>query len=268
VSRLLRAEVLKLRTVWSTWVILLVTMGLTGALGVLVGFAPHRRALAEGLFPARGTPAWFDDVFSTMAVAITLSLILGIISVTGEYRHKTVTPTLLAEPRRGHTVAAKLVVSAGGGLLVGLAGCVMGLLLGLGLVAGGFGNTSSMLTEYRHVFPGILAAATLYAVYGLGLGAMLKNQIVALVAGLGFEVVVTPIFVGMLPGVGRYFPSQSAAALESVAAAARRGTRAFSAFGSGTSHLLTWWEGALMLLAYGVVLSLAGTLTTLRADVT
>ncbi|MGH9029889.1 MAG: hypothetical protein ACRDV4_09780, partial [Acidimicrobiales bacterium] len=255
------------RTIWSTWVILVVAALVTGALGVLVGFAPHRRAAAAGLFPARGTSAWFDDVLSVMGVATALALILGIIMVTGEYRHKTVTPTLLAEPRRGHTVAAKLVCAAGGGGVVAVASGAAALLLGFGVVAGGYGSSGVMLTEYRHVFPGILAASILYAVYGLGLGAMLKNQVVALVAGLGFEVVVTPIFIGVLPSVGRYFPSQAAGALESVAAAART-RKGFSTFGITGSHLLTWWEGALLLLAYGVVLATAGVFTTLRADVT
>jgi len=266
VTRLVRAEFYKLRTIWSTWVILVITMIATGGLGVVIGFAPHRRAVEEALFPARGTPAWFDDVFSVMGLATVLSLVLGIIMVTGEYRHKTITPTLLAEPRRGHTVAAKLVAAVGGGGVVAVAAGAMALALGFGLLAGGFGTSGIMLTEYRHVFPGILAASVLYAVYGIGLGAMLKNQIVALVVGLGFEVIVTPIFVGALPSVGRYFPSQAATALEQVAAAAR--SRGGAVFGGNLSHLLTWWEGALMLVVYGVVLAVAGSFTTLRSDVT
>lgn len=265
-TRLVRAEVFKLRTIWSTWALVAIATVITGGLGVVVGFAPRRRAAEAALLPAHGTPAWFDDVFSVMGVATVFSLILGIIMVTGEYRHKTITPTLLAEPRRGHTVAAKLVTAAGGGAVVSVATGAIALALGLGVVAGGIGNSGIMLTEYRHVFPGILAASVLYAVYGIGLGAMLKNQIVALVVGLGFEVIVTPIFVGALPSVGRYFPSQAATALEQVAAASR--ARGGAVFGGNLSHLLTWWEGALMLVVYGVVLSVAGSFTTLRSDVT
>ena len=83
--RLLRAEALKLRTIWSTWAILIITMVLTGGLGVLVGFAPHRHDVEALLFPARGTSSWFDLVFSTMTVSVDLALILGVICVTGEY---------------------------------------------------------------------------------------------------------------------------------------------------------------------------------------
>jgi ABC-type transport system involved in multi-copper enzyme maturation permease subunit len=266
VIRLLRAEVLKFRTIWSTWVILIITMAVTGALGVVVGFAPHRHDVEALFYPARGTSRWFDLVLSTMTVSIDLALVLGIICITGEYRHKTVTPTLLCEPKRGNMVVAKLVTSAGGGVVVGIAGGLMGLALGFGLVAGGFGDTARMLTEYRHIFPGVLAGCVLYAIYGLGLGALLKNQVVALVVGLGVIAVVEPILDGVVPSVGRWLPGQAAEALESVAVSASR--RGGGGIFSSTVHLITWWEGALVLLAYGVVLAIAGTLTTLRADVT
>ena len=264
--RLLRAEALKLRTIWSTWAILIITMVLTGGLGVLFGFAPHPQDVEALLFPARWTSSWFDLVFSTMTVSVDLALILGVICVTGEYRHKTVTPTLLCEPKRGRMVAAKLLSSAGGGVVVGVAGGLTGLVLGIGLVAGGFGDTGRMLTEYRHVFPGVLAACVLYGIYGLGLGALLKNQVVALVVGLGVIAVVEPIVEGVVPSVGRWLPGQAAEALESVAVSASR--RGGGGIFSSTAHLITWWEGALVLLAYGVVLAVAGTFTTLRADVT
>lgn len=264
--RLLRAEVLKLRTIWSTWVVLGVTMFLTGGLGVLTALAPHRRAVEELLYPARGSSRWFDLVLSTMTVSIDLALILGILIITGEYRHKTITPTLLYEPKRRNIVTSKLLTSAGGGVVVGIAGGLVGLVLGFGLVAGGFGDTGRMLTEYRHVFPGVLAASVLYAIYGLGLGAFLKNQVVALVVGLGVIAVVEPILEGLVPSVYRWLPGGAAEALESVAINANR--RGAGGPFSISVHLITWWEGALVLLAYGGVLAFVGTLTTLRADIT
>ena len=265
--RLLRAELLKLRTIWSTWVVLGITMFLTGGIGVLTALAPHHRGVEELLYPARGSTRWFDLVLSTMTVSIDLALILGILIITGEYRHKTITPTLLYEPKRRNIVTSKLLTSAGGGVVVGIAGGLVGLALGFGLVAGGFGDTGRMLTEYRHVFPGVLAASVLYAIYGLGLGAFLKNQVVALVVGLGVIAVVEPILEGLVPSVYRWLPGGAAEALESVAINANRRVAAGGPFSSSV-HLITWWEGALVLLAYGGVLALVGTLTTLRADVT
>jgi ABC-2 type transport system permease protein len=263
VTRLLRSEAFKLRTVWSTWMLLGITAVLTAGLSSLVGFVPRRRE-TEVLFPTRGSALWFDLVFSVMTVAIDLALVQGVVMMTGEHRHKTVTPTFLAEPRRGRLAGAKLAVACGMGLVVAAVAGLVGLAFGFGSVAGGLGSTGSMLTEFRHVWPGVAAAAVLFGAYGVGLGALLKNQAVAIVVGLGVTTIVEPIVVAAVPSVGRWFPSAAAQALESVTAnpAVRGG------FGGGLTHLVTWWEGALVLLAYGVVLAAAGSFTTLRADVT
>jgi len=263
VSRLLRAEVSKLRTVWSTWVLLGVTAVVVGGIMTLVGFAPHRRGVTDLLFPARGTAVWFDSALSVMTIAIDLALVLGVIMTTGEFRHKTVTPTFLVEPRRGRVVASKLVVGGGGGLVVAAVAGAVGLVFGFAVVGGGIGTAGRMLTEYRHVWPGVAAASVLFGLYGVGLGALLKNQAVSLAVGLGASAVVEPIVTAALPSVGRWLPGQAAQALESVTARPQA-----SGFGTSVVHLVPWWAGALVLLGYGVVLATAGTLTTVRGDVT
>ena len=262
-TRLLRAEILKVRSLWSTWV-LVGSAGLAAAaVGAIIAFAPHNRRDLAVLFPAQGTPKWFDAIFSSMSIAQDLALVLGILAVTGEYRHKTVTSTYLAEPRRGRVVGAKLVVSAGSGALTAASAALASLVLALSLVWSGYGTFSAMWTEYGHVVPGVLLASMLFAVFGVGLGALLRNQVVALVVGLGFTAIVEPIIAGVLPGVGRYLPGQAAQALSSVTANATGG-----GLGNRLVHLLPWWGGGLVLLGYGIALSVAGSMTTLRADVT
>ena len=260
---LLRAEIVKVRSLWSTWVLIGAAALLASGFGALIGFAPRRRrGLATVLFPAHGTAAWFDDLFSAMSIAQTLALVIGVLAITTEYRHKTITSTYLAEPRRGKVVAAKLVTSAGWGGTTAVGAGAACLVLGLCVVAAGIGTPNVMLTEFRHVFPGVLLAAMLFAVYGVGLGALLRNQVLALVVGIGFTAVIEPIIVGIFPDQGEYLPGQAAQALESVTANARN-------FGStGVTHLLPWWGGGVMLIVYGVVFSVAGSLTTIRADVT
>jgi ABC-2 type transport system permease protein len=44
----------------------------------------------------------------TSGFPFLVASILGVIGITGEYRHLTVTPTFLSVPRRGTVVAAKL----------------------------------------------------------------------------------------------------------------------------------------------------------------
>ncbi|MHB8438077.1 MAG: hypothetical protein ACYDD4_02795 [Acidimicrobiales bacterium] len=261
--RLVRAEALKARTVWSTWVLLAAGGIASALLAVIVGFAPHRhRGLEAVLFPGRGTTGWFDDVFSVMVVAVDFAMVLGVITMTGEYRHKTVTSTFLSTPRRGMVTASKLVLCIGAGLIVGVAAGAMDLLFGFACVAGGVGNSATMLGEFGHVWPGAAAACVAFGLYGVGLGALLKNQVVAIVTGIGFVAVVEPILEATVPSVGRYLPGAAAQALESVTAS--RTGLGFSVL----TNLLTWWEGALVLLAYGVVFAVIGSVLTMRADVT
>jgi hypothetical protein len=261
VIRLLRSEVLKVRSLWSTWVLIGAAGVAAAAFGALIGFAPHnRRDLSSIVFPAHGTPRWFDNLFSAMSTAETLAMVIGIIAMTGEYRHKTVTSTYLAEPRRGRVVGSKLVVSSGWGGVTALSAGAACLVLGYVVVLAGIGTTRIMLTEFGHVFPGVLLASMMFAVYGVGIGALLRNQVVALVVALGITAIAEPIVVAVVPSVGKYLPGQAAQALSSVTANAGGGIRVV--------HLLPWWGGGLMLLVYGVVLSIAGSATTLRADVT
>jgi ABC-2 type transport system permease protein len=255
----LRSEYLKLRTLWSTWLIIVIAVALMLLLAVVVAFVhPDRGEIQSLLQPVRGSARWFDNIFSTMGVAQDLTLVLGILVVTGEYRHKTVTPTYLAEPRRGTVTASKLIVSARAGLVTGAVVGAAGLGFGAVLVAAGNGTAHVMLTQYGRVIPGVLGAAVLFTIYGIGLGAILKNQVVAIVVGIGFSAVVEPIIEGVAPQVAKYLPGYAAQAL---AGSAARGI-------SRLIPLLTWWEGTVVLLAYGVVLAAAGSFTTLRADVT
>ncbi len=260
--RLMKAEALKLVTIRSTYALLLMTAIGTAGIGVAVALAPHNHGIQRLLFPPRGTPAWYDLVFSALALAEDFALVLGVIIMTGEFRHKTATPTFLAEPRRGRVVAAKLTVSLGAGVVVMAAAAFAALVLGLCFVAAGYGGVGEMAGRLGHALPGYLVATVLFGTYGIGLGAILKNQVLALVVGLGLTAVVEPIIVAAWPTVGRWFPSEAARSLETGSSLSRSG------FGGGLSHLLPSWEGALVLIAYALALSIVGSMTTLRTDIT
>jgi ABC-2 type transport system permease protein len=287
--RLLASELRKLWTVWSTYVIFGIVVVLDLGFGFLIAFAPGgRHGGMAGIVP-HGSSQWFTNIFSVLDNSRLLALVLGILIITGEYRHKTVTPTFLAEPRRGRVVTAKVGIAFAGGVALGVLTMLIGLVIGLILVGlkvhscvtslsrqGVHQGMSEALCQAQHgryfvatsqtlwhhwgrIAPGVILGTGLFAIYGLGLGALLKNQVVAIVVGLVFTLVLESIIGAVWPTVGEYLPAQAATALED----AGRTT-----FGTGTTQSLPWWGGALMLLLYGVVLTVVGTVTTLRSDVT
>jgi len=134
-TRLLGAEIRKLWTIWSTYVLFGIVVVIDLAFGFGLALAPGgRHGGSAGVVP-HGSSQWFINVFSVLDVSRILALVLGAIIITGEYRHKTVTPTFLAEPRRGRVVTAKLGISFGSGVVLGALTMVTGLVLGFVLVA-------------------------------------------------------------------------------------------------------------------------------------
>ncbi len=95
----------------------------------------------------------------------------------------------------------------------------------------------------------------IYAAVGVCVGALVRNQIAAVVGALLWTVLAESLTVALLPQVGRWLPGGAlAGVLQSTPV--RGGT------------YLPVWAGALLLTAYGVAFALLAAATTLRRDVT
>lgn len=254
---LLKGEWLKLATTRLAWVLVGIAALLTALVTALFVLRSITAAPGSGI-PYFGTHAWARLMLGFADTGEDFALVIGILAVTGEYRHGTITSTLLAVPSRGRVVAAKLVMSFGVGLLVGvlLAGLTLGV--GLPLAMAKQVSASVVLSQAAGVLPGAVVATGLYGLYGAGVGALVRNQVLAVAAALAFSLVGEGIVSLLAPSVGRWLPDNAAAAL----------TRSTPESQFGRLHLLPWWEGALVMLAYGVVAAALGALTTLRADIT
>ena len=187
------------------------------------------------------------------AQPLTLAaLVLGILGMTGELRHGTATSTFLVTPVRGRVVAAKLAAAAGTGLAMALVASAAVFAVALPwLRAKGIEATVADGGVLARV-AGLAAAVALYAVLGVGLGAVVRNQVAALVVGLlWWSQGVERILVAVLrqPGLERWLPGGAASAL--------------TAPGDGT---LPMWAGGLVFAAYGLVLALPGGRLVARRD--
>jgi ABC-2 type transport system permease protein len=252
-TRLVRAEWTKLFTT-RVWVgLLLGGCALAGAFAALLtGFAGVSGDRGPGLPPV-GSPQFEQAAFAVGSNATVMLLILGIIGMTQEYRHRTATPTFLTTPRRGRVVVAKLLGYAL--VAVPLALVVMAVnYLVVALYAGARGAAPSLSGDNLRILASSGLALVIYAVIGVGLGALLRNQVGAIVGGLVYLFVVEPI-IRSIPATADYYRWLPGGALEAMTATLQG------------PDLLAPWQGGLLLLGYGLVAALLGTLLAVRRDV-
>ena len=266
----LLAEYRKFFTTRMWWVLLVTMAGYMGFLAGIMAFAltsdPQGMSMGASDAPPEIPP--LDLALAVYTLAPTLGyvfpVIVGAMSVTGEYRHQTITPTFLAEPRRGRVLAAKLLASVPMGVLYGVTAVAVTVALGAGVLAAMGGDP--MLGEPEVLRTALYSALALliWTVVGVGFGAALKNQVVAIVVILAFTQLVEPVLrmaFSMIDGmedVGRWLPGSAGEAIA--------GSSFYNV--SGLGDLLSRWQGVVVLLAYGLGLAAIGRFTTFRRDIT
>jgi ABC-2 type transport system permease protein len=249
--RLIRAEFTKLTT----------TRLLYGMAAAMAAFAVLIVAAnAAGVEGAPPLSAYSLPVL--VAAPVTLlsgaALLLGIVGMAGEFRHQTVTQTFLVTPDRGRVVAAKLVAYPLAGIALTLTILAFTAAVAAGWLAAK-GLTPSLLDArllalpMGHVLLGAVLAAGLCGLVGVGVAALVRNQVAALVGVAVWVRLVEGLLMSLLnaPSLGKWLPSAAAAALTNPG-------------GAQLSRL----AGSLLLAAYALALALAGTRLVVRRDIT
>ncbi|MGA9761299.1 MAG: hypothetical protein WBQ14_02640 [Gaiellaceae bacterium] len=196
------------------------------------------------------------DLLGIGSLAIFIALIMGLIVSTGEFRHGTITPTLLATPSRTSVVIAKALAGMFFAVaLVGLAEGLVALELVIALPAKGIdfviqgGPAAGFLGR-------ILVAAALWGALGSGIGIVLRNQIGAVVASFAWLFIAEGLIIAILhshaihSNAGRFFPFQATGAI--LTNGSRNPADVLSA-GAGIAVLSGWM--VLFTIAAGVLLS-------------
>ncbi|MCU1692237.1 MAG: hypothetical protein JWM64_1328 [Frankiales bacterium] len=247
---LVRAELLKLSTVRLPVTLLLVTL----LLATLSVCATVLTAGRDGAPLEKDDPQLFAVALSSASAGQTVLLVLGILVLTQEFRFGTATPSFLVTPKRERVLAAKLVAVALVGVLFAAVSVLwtVGLTVVLMRVRGIEPDLDGPLLE---VLTGIVLVLVLYGPIGIAVGALVRNQVAAVVGALAYLFVVEQLLVALLPDVGRWLPGgASAAVLQLGDLATTRG------------DLLSPLGGALLLVAYAVGLSAVAARLTLRRD--
>jgi ABC-2 type transport system permease protein len=215
VKALLQAELLKVRSTRTPVGLLLATLG----------FVVLTTVVSVPTAGADTAPISLDDpglltgaVGSSFGVPQVVMLLLGAMVFTQEFRYGTVTSTYLGEPRRTRILVAKWLALIIFSVVLTIATVAVSLPVGTALINSRGGDVT-MAALFWQMFAAAFVVMAAFGVIGVALGALLRNQIVAVLVVLVWMLVVEQIVIHDYPVVGRWMPGGATYALMRLAPA-------------------------------------------------
>jgi ABC-type transport system involved in multi-copper enzyme maturation permease subunit len=247
---LVRSEVRKLRSTQVWFWLLLASVALT-ALSVVGQIAG-----------ASSTADLSDHVHDTLSAAnagYIAVFVLGVLSVTTEFRYQTITPTVLATPSRWRLIGAKLITFTLVGVAFALACVVVELAVALPWL-----SARGVNVTFHDSYTAVLAVFTVVALLslvGLGAGALLRNQIVAIVVGLLFLLLIDNLIL-IIPWVKFAYPFLPGGLIAAII------TQVSAERVTNNVTLLPVWGGVVGLVVWALGTALIGASITMNRDIT
>ena len=245
---LARAELLKLRSTRTALglflAILLVTLG---PLILLLALLSRSDLAGGGL-----------GVVAYLLVPMVL-LVFGILGMTNEYRHRTITYAYLVTPRRWQVMAVKLAVYA----LVGIATMLFTVVLVYVVTRIGASlrdveidaTDGATLGDYTRQ----IVVAGLITAFGVALGALFRAQVLTVAGTLLWALVVEILIGAFKPAVGGWLPFTVFNQVSAVSMGADPGA---------AGATLSRPQAFIVSLVYIAIVSVAAIFISLRRDVT
>ena len=248
---LIRSEFLKLRSTQVWFWMLMAAVAITALL--VVGQLAPRDNVTE--------PSQAYDVFTSSGMAYIVVFVLGVLGVTTEYRYQTITSTVLATPSRWKLITAKMITYALVGAAYALVCVIIEAAMALPwLAAKGIHVSLGSNHIPRGLFAVFLVVA-LFGIVGLGVGALLRNQIVAVSVGVIFLLVLQNILIA-IPGVKHVYPFSPGGAVNAIITISTQDKTI-----NGVT-LLSAAGGVIVLLCWAFIPAALGAAFTLNRDIT
>jgi ABC-2 type transport system permease protein len=196
VKDLIAAELLKMRTTRTFWWVSLLAVGLS----VLVTVITLATSTTDNLDDAR-------SLVSNMGIPGLFMIILGVVGAAGEYRHGTITSTFLVAPDRRRVLAAKAGAYILGGLAVGIVSAILTLAISapwLSAQGDSLGSLGLGTADLGLIVAGTLAYLAISGMLGVAVGALVTNQVTAVVAVFVILFVIDPVVAGLANAYGKF----------------------------------------------------------------
>ena len=274
---LITAEYRKILTTKLWWALLIPAAVLSLAFtwgGAVIG------TVADVSRSLRGTlPLALPGFAQGINYATVFALILGGTAVTGEMRHKTITTSYLTASTRGAVLTAKLLVYSTFGALYGVV-CMLAATLGA-LFGNNFPNGDDW---FALAGVGVLAMV-MWTLVGVGIGALMGNQVGTIVGAVVYVLVIEPILaivlrtndLGQIPP---YLPNSSGSSMVSILSldlfaselpgSIRQNQQMMEEFRIvfGLTYSPEWWGSGLIFAAYAILIGMIGWIVARNRDIT
>lgn len=281
--KLIRSELRKIRTTNLWWIFLILVVGFTG-LALLISVVQAHQYLTQpvpdfgraGAEAAQAKAQWEAQrnagaagqaagiYTSGQYFGLLFVLILGALIVTNEFFHQTATTTFLTTPKRTRVIGAKLTA----GILLGagfwLVTTVINVVTGtVALGSWGFGPQLDHGSVWRAILLNLLGYG-IWAVFGIGLGVLVRSQIGTVVLAIVIYFVTGTLAQGIASVLDQllhwHWVLKVVVALPGTA----------SQLMIQNIHLAgspPQWVGGVVLAAWGVAAGVVGTLLTRKRDI-
>jgi len=264
-SHLVKAEFRRLLStrMWAALPLAALLLG-GGLMGAMALIGPEN---FDPPMPGLHTEAGVRSILGILGYTALVPAAAGTLAVTSEYRHRTAAVTFLFAPRRWQVLAAKLAT-------YGVAGLAYGLIL-----AGSAAVAVFAAAAFRDVPLGLPAGTVLgllariglamvvYTLIGIGVGALLRNQVVALCVVIGYLYMGEALLM-MIPGVNHLYPILPGGATAALTDFTYLADAMSQRLGSTPLQLLPPAAGALLLTAYALAAALLAVIIPMRRDIT
>jgi hypothetical protein len=209
--RTIKAEFLKLRTTRLPFGLFGIAVGVTTAITIMAAARPG--VSGPGTIGRLSTAVGQREAVTNTGFALLMAMIFGVTVATSEFRHHTATFTFLAIPSRIRVLVAKSITAAAVGSLFGLAAALPVTGVGVAFIAAdGYHLTVSAGSMARFV-AGAFVGAGLLAVAGVGIGSLIRSQVVSVMAAFCWVYAVELILAGVFPAAAPYLPYTAATTL-------------------------------------------------------
>ncbi len=281
--RLIRAEIAKIRTTKAWWLLAIGIVGFTAlaftfnAIGHHYELQPPVDQMGEGQAQeaqdqatSARTAAGLAKIAADMMTSgqffgLLLTMIIGILVVTNEFFHQTATTTFMTSPHRTTVILAKTVAAALFAGLFWLVSTVLNLIATPIYLSSQHVTVSlTQWTVVQSVLLNLLAFA-IWAIFGMGLGTLIRSQIGAVVTGMALYLLGTAavalLFQLLHNLINRDWVITAQVIAPSIA------SFIMITPGRAFEHAPPQWVGGAVLVGYAVLTGLVGIVIMRRRDI-